>query len=281
MAWEELLFRARVKWKELAPYAKEMDGILPDNNEQLTTFIQSRGSIIAQASLNLLKGLVGSDIYSTGPEDSAAEIKAFIEENYGQSVHAIAEKIQTQSEQSGYGKDLTVEEVQRITALKWSELSLNSAASWTAKSASSTDPSSYLSAGKCDEKASLPQYEPCYEYDWGNTGVKEPLVAAGSGYDATTDPYSFTTVAANGTTRISGSVYRYITWVDDEKCEGVKNTCGGSNDDKRITVAVTVAGLRKPVIVSTLYSNPEGSANNPLVDGSKCVDGGVEGSCTH
>jgi type II secretory pathway pseudopilin PulG len=185
------------------------------------------------------------------------------------------------SELLNTGAAVADKEIQRITALKWSEMSLNAAASWTAKSSSTTDPSSYLSAGPCDESVSLPQYKPCYAYDWIHTAVTEPLVTATTGYDSTEDPYSFTTVAPGGSTRISGSVYRYITWVNDPKCVGTKNTCGGSNADKRITVAVTVSGLRKPIVLGTLYTNPEGNALNPLVDGAKCLDGGVEVSCTH
>ena len=172
-------------------------------------------------------------------------------------------------------------ELQRITALPWSEMSLNKASSWTPKSSSPADPTSYLSAGPCAVSASLPQHEPCYQYDWSNSANVEPLVTATSGYDPTTDPYTFTTLTANGTTRLSGSVYRYITWVNDPRCVGSNNTCGGANADKRITVAVTVSGLKNPVILSSLYVNPEGREKNPLVAGAKCLDGGVEVPCTH
>jgi SecD/SecF fusion protein len=113
-AWEEMMLRARQRWKDLAPYAQEMNAIPPDNTEQLTTFIQSKGSIIAQAGLAMLRPFVGQDVFG-GP--TAAEVEQFIKEYYGPSIHAIADKVTKLSEESGYSKDLSVEEVQRIKDL--------------------------------------------------------------------------------------------------------------------------------------------------------------------
>ncbi len=113
-AWEETMLRARQKWKDIAPYKEEMDRIPPDNVAQLTTFIQSKGSVVGQAGLAMLKPFVGADVYSTIP---AEEIETFIREHYGPSVHAIAETVQKYSQESGYSKDLSVEEVQRIKDL--------------------------------------------------------------------------------------------------------------------------------------------------------------------
>jgi SecD/SecF fusion protein len=112
-AWEETMLRARKKWPDLAPYKEEMDRISPDSIAQLTTFIQSKGSILAQSSLGMLRGLLGSDIYGTVPTEEIAE---FIKSNYGPSVPAIAAAIQKEA-QTGYGKDLTVEGVQQIKEL--------------------------------------------------------------------------------------------------------------------------------------------------------------------
>jgi type II secretory pathway pseudopilin PulG len=185
------------------------------------------------------------------------------------------------SEKQNTGAAIADEALQRITSLKWSEISLNKASSWTAGSTKSTDPTSYLSPGPCDTAANLTQHEPCYQYDWTNSAHVEPLVTVASGYDAKSDPYPFETLTADGKTRLSGSVYRYITWVNDSKCEGTNNTCGGENDAKRLTVAVVVSGLKNPVVVSSLYANPTGKEKNPLVAGAKCREGAEEVPCTH
>ncbi len=131
-AWEEMMYRATEKWPDLAltkdertrlqelypektiRIRPEMEAIVPDNTEQLTTYIQSKGNIVAQGSLTLLEGVVGTDVYGTFP---AAEVDAFIRENYGPSVQTIVKKIRSYSTESGYGKDLSVEEVQRIKDL--------------------------------------------------------------------------------------------------------------------------------------------------------------------
>jgi Tfp pilus assembly protein PilV len=185
------------------------------------------------------------------------------------------------SEKQDTGAVIADKELQRITALTWEGMALNSASSWKAQSASPTDPTSYLSDGPCDVSANLPAHSPCYHYDWTDASKIEPLVTAASGYDPTPNPYSFTTLAANGTTRLSGSVYRYITWVYDTNCTGENNTCGGETDYKRITVAVVVSGLKKPIVLSSLYANPIGGTTNPLAAGATCLEGGITVPCTH
>jgi Tfp pilus assembly protein PilV len=173
------------------------------------------------------------------------------------------------------------QELLRITALPWTKIALNSASSWTSNSSSATDPTSYLSAGPCVTSANLPQHEPCYQYDWTNSSNVEPLVTAASGYDTEPDPYTFKTLAPNGSTRLEGSVYRYITWVNDSQCVGTGNTCGGSNDYKRITVAVSIIGVTTPIVLTSLYANPVGGTQNPLFAGATCIDSGASVPCTH
>src|SRR5437763_12976591 len=100
-----MMHPAREKWTFLAPYKDDMDRIPPDNSEQLLTFIESKGSIVAQAGLAMLRGLVGEDVYANDPKDNVSGVKVFIEENYGRSIHQIADKVQKKSE-TLYGSDL-------------------------------------------------------------------------------------------------------------------------------------------------------------------------------
>lgn len=194
------------------------------------------------------------------------------------------------SEKQNTAASIAEGELQRITAQPWEQIALNEEASWTAKSASTTDPSYYLKAGPCSPEAGTPeapQTKPCYQYDWEESSRVEPLVTAKASLLSEeakkADPYTFTTLTASGATRLSGSIYRYITWVYDKNCKG--SACGGKNDDKRITVAVAVTGLTKPVVVSTIYANPVGEAKNPLLNGIKCIEkegsSETEVACTH
>ena len=60
----------------------------------------------------------------------------------------------------------------------------------------------------------------------------------------------------DGQSRLSGSIYRYVTWIDDPHVPGAQNA-------KRITVAVTVdnarsgGALNKPVLVSSVAFDPK------------------------
>jgi SecD/SecF fusion protein len=131
-AWEEMMYRATKKWTDLALTPEElarlqqpgeikvirvrpeMAAIPPDSTDQLITYIQAKGNVVAQGSLALLENLTGPNIFGTVPADEAA---AFIRENYGPSIQTIKKTIDSYTEESGYGKDLSVEEVQRIKDL--------------------------------------------------------------------------------------------------------------------------------------------------------------------
>jgi hypothetical protein len=93
-----------------------------------------------------------------------------------------------------------------------------------------------------------------FQYDPDASGT-EPLVTTG-------------TVSNNrgtwGSDRLSGSVYAYVTWVNDTACVAPVCTTADaavSQDYKRITVAVTAdqpsALNNRPVVVSTIVSDPE------------------------
>jgi len=130
-AWHQLLQKAMhrkdktesgevVDWTWLQNFKAELNRIPPDNNEQLIGFIQSGGTFIGQAGLFALENIIGAN-----PLDSVAEeegsrlqsyklVKDFIENNYGPSHRSIVRKIQVLAAKQGRGRDITVEEVQRI-----------------------------------------------------------------------------------------------------------------------------------------------------------------------
>ena len=67
-----------------------------------------------------------------------------------------------------------------------------------------------------------------------------------------------------GSDRLSGSVYAYVTWVNDTYCVAPYCTAADASitqDYKRITVAVTADApnplSKRPVVVSTIVADPE------------------------
>jgi prepilin-type N-terminal cleavage/methylation domain-containing protein len=185
-------------------------------------------------------------------------------------------------------------EIQRIEALSWSNIAL--AANPTKNSGAGTsDPTYYYSTASCNNSSNPPATSPCYQWDWNNTSSVEPLVVSASTSDTTSDPYLWSTAisTSNSTTRISGGVYRFITYANDPNCTA--SACGGTNSYKRITVAVTVCSpgtvsatcaddtaLSPTVELSTLWVNPVGGSSSPLTQTQvTCSDGGSSVSCDH
>ena len=210
------------------------------------------------------------------------------------STFTTARKLATRAEARDAMVAVATGEIQRIESLSWANIALPSNPT-TNSGATTTDPSYYLSAGPCPGSSNPPATSPCYQWDWSNSSNVEPLVVSGSTTDTSADPrlWSNTISTSNGAIRLSGGIYRYITWVNDPNCTA--SACGGSNDYKRITVAVTVCAagtssatcaddttVSPAVVLSTLYVNPAGSSNNPLtVSGVTCSDGGSSVSCDH
>jgi hypothetical protein len=196
------------------------------------------------------------------------------------------------SEMHNVANAIAEREVLRLTALPWAQIANNETHEPKAESTSSTDPSSYIKSGECAEGKVLPRHKPCYEYDW--KGTKEPLVLAPesvvkeaeneAGEKVLEDPRSFTTLTASKATRLTGKIYYYVTWVNDEKCKGegcTSSSAESSANYKRLTVAVTITGMKQPVVLSTLYVNPAGSAANALVAGAVCTEKGSTVPCTY
>ncbi len=103
---------------EEEPYREDMERIAPDRVDQLTSFVLTKGTIIGQAALSLLDPLVGDNIdriFEDGPDNK--EIRDFIRKLYGPPVQEIMDKINKHMEDKKQGKDLSVEEVQRIKDL--------------------------------------------------------------------------------------------------------------------------------------------------------------------
>jgi Tfp pilus assembly protein PilV len=90
-------------------------------------------------------------------------------------------------------------------------------------------------------------------YQWDQSAAPKPadpvVVDAANGAIAHVSTWN------DGQSRLSGSIYRYVTWIDDPHVAGTQNA-------KRITVAVTVDqvsthGFKKPVLVSSIAIDPK------------------------
>lgn len=170
-------------------------------------------------------------------------------------------------------------EIERVKSQPWAQEALNSSPG-NPLGSTPADPRYYVSSGPCDSSVNLPVHSPCYQWDWNNTANVEPLLVCTlptdpgctqTGIDNPWDSWSSVVSASDSSVRLSGRIYRFITWVNDPNCSA--SSCGGTNAYKRITVAITVNGLAKPIWLSTVDQNPAGGGKNPLTSGStKCFD---------
>ena len=92
-------------------------------------------------------------------------------------------------------------------------------------------------------------------------GLTEPFVLASDAGQAgaTVNPAAEAFTVGSGGSAITGNIYRYITW-RDENCPAT--ICDGTQNTKRLTVAVTVAGAGTvptgtPVWVSKVIPDPQ------------------------
>jgi prepilin-type N-terminal cleavage/methylation domain-containing protein len=63
---------------------------------------------------------------------------------------------------------------------------------------------------------------------------------------------------------VSGSIYRYVTWVS-----------GTNNKLKKVTVAVTARQLGNPVVLSVFRRDPDAGPGNSVGAGGPCITVGV------
>jgi prepilin-type N-terminal cleavage/methylation domain-containing protein len=94
-----------------------------------------------------------------------------------------------------------------------------------------------------------------YQWDQSTVSPKSPDPVV---VDATNSGLTHISTWSDGQSRLSGSIYRYVTWIDDPNVAGTQNA-------KRVTIAVTVnntgpgaaGSLKKPVIVSSVVIDPK------------------------
>jgi Tfp pilus assembly protein PilV len=95
---------------------------------------------------------------------------------------------------------------------------------------------------------------PKFQWDLTNPTRVENLCTASTGCTGSIAPGP-TAWSSGGE---SGNIYRYVTWVDDA-CGS--SSCPSTTDFKRVTLMITqtnVNGPDKPLLVSTLVSDPDG-----------------------
>ena len=128
--------------------------------------------------------------------------------------------------------------LERVLALDYKGIALTTTPS---HSSSSTDPDYYV------------QPDGTYQWDQSTSPrPADPVVV-----DGTHGAVAHISTWNDGQSRLSGSIYRYVTWVDDPNIPGTQ-------DAKRVTIAVTVNNtdtggtgqLKKPVIVSSVVIDP-------------------------
>lgn len=122
-AWDETMRLARQnpKWKFLAPpdpsvrkdIQDDMERITPDSVNQLSTFIVSKGNIIGQSAIALLKPLLGDKYDRVGDGPSLNDARDFIKKHYGPPLQEIKFDIQKYMAEIALGRELTDAEVER------------------------------------------------------------------------------------------------------------------------------------------------------------------------
>jgi type II secretory pathway pseudopilin PulG len=135
-------------------------------------------------------------------------------------------------------------EIERLRALGFDGLEMDAS---PGTSTNPNDPRYGVTSG------SPPKYKP------SQTSPAEDLILAAdpATADVKSAPSSWDAESAHG------QVYRFVTWHDDLACGAA---CPGTQDGKRITVAVTVDAPnapRKPIVVSTVVSNPAVTVQPP------------------
>ena len=140
------------------------------------------------------------------------------------------------SEKNGIAAHRGQLEIEKALSLGYKNIGLTST---PAHSGSTSDPDYYVNSGGTYQWDQSPSPQPA-----------DPMVV-----DATDGALAHVSTWSDGQSRLSGSVYRYVTWIDDPHIAGTQNA-------KRITIAVTVDqaathGFKKPVLVSSIAIDPK------------------------
>jgi type II secretory pathway pseudopilin PulG len=173
------------------------------------------------------------------------------------------------------------QELERVQGLPYKEVAMTAAPSPATGCPSPltpaypTSPDCYVSAGS-------------YMYDRDDTSKSEPLTIDAT--NGTITPNASGSGCSDGCTgtwsdgRLSGEIFTFVSWTSDPNCSS-GSICPASNDYKRVTVVVTLAGVRHPtppVIVSGLIADPDAtpagapsnSQQNPLQSPNTQCGGG-------
>lgn len=178
----------------------------------------------------------------------------------------VSRRVTSMSEMKESASHIAEQEVEQLRTLKYDNVGLDAA---PASSTNPKNPGFYLGTSGTYTT---------YRFDQNTGGASAEYLDV----DATKGKVGAAATAwSDG--RLSGSIYRYVTWVDDATVPPYKSSCpqntGGVAtpadtdcfDYKRITVAVTVNnkfGPQKPILVSALIANPN-QAINGVVDGNQ------------
>lgn len=171
-------------------------------------------------------------------------------------------RLTTSSERLEAATHVAQQEMERILALGYEQTAMPAPAPEHASDP--LDPRHYIVSGD------TPAYRWNHRPD-APVPHTEPLALASSGADPSPLVSSEPTRWDDG--RLAGDVHRFVTWVDDARC-GVdpETLCPGTEDFKRVTVAVTVDGdaaPRKPVVISALVSDPDSGPASGVEDGTQ------------
>ena len=194
-----------------------------------------------------------------------------------------SQKLGTSAESHQTAVAIAEGELEHLHGLKWGEIAMTSEPTRSSESGNPTNyevsPETTACAGNGpSEKAE--QQEHCYEWNWSETTTREPLVISAEGaIKGTEDPKTVTetTTAGGASTRLTFSVYSFITWANDSSCTAA--ACKGEEDTKRIIIAVTGSNLNKPVTLVSLINDAQ-PATNPVSSSTKCEEeSGTKTTC--
>jgi SecD/SecF fusion protein len=180
-AWKELLYKVLEEWPELQPYREDFlgsdkledrnPGIGADQWEALIGRIQARGSVIGLAGLRVMEPLIGEPALSDNMKSKdgkiasgdPSQVESFLNKYFGPSPRQVEKDIEKLTEGGEKGKDLTVEEVQRIKDLvaKVGSLEFRILANSTDDAAGEKDNSDLINsaASNADVKALLEELQ--------------------------------------------------------------------------------------------------------------------------
>ena len=135
------------------------------------------------------------------------------------------------------------QELERLRALGWEALEMDGTPAASGSATTNPLSSVYLSGTN---------YRPATDAAW------QPLAIGTAPDVGDIDTRSVSAAVSTWSSdKISGNLYRFVTYGDDTTC----TACSGTQDYKRITVAVTVtapsrAAITAPLILSTQVANP-------------------------